>query len=183
MTLEVAVIGLYRIAGSLPALRWPRAGGLLAVAVDLFDLYLMNVLDLGGVPNYQLFDKVADQVYLAVFLIVALRWRGIERNLSIVLYAFRMAGFVAFEVTGERAILLLFPNVFEFWFLFVAALHHARPSLEWGRAPLVAVFAVLVGAKEVQEWALHYARLFDDITFLTALDEIRRTVTGLFGMP
>jgi hypothetical protein len=109
MTLEVVLIALYRIGGSLPVLRWPLAGGLLAIFVDLTDLYWMNVLDLGGVPNHQLFDKVADQVYLATFLIVAIRWTGPERTISIVLYAFRMAGFVLFELTGERAVLLLFP--------------------------------------------------------------------------
>lgn len=181
MTLEVALIALYRVAGSLPTLRWPLAGGLLAIFVDLTDLYWMNVLDLGGVPNYQLFDKLADQVYLAIFLIVALRWSGPERTVSIVLYVFRIAGFVLFELSGERAVLLLFPNLFEFWFLFIAAFHHVQPGFEWTRMRLVAVLVPLLAAKEVQEWALHWARLFDNITFLDALDQIRRWLLGLFG--
>jgi hypothetical protein len=182
MTLEVAVIGLYRIFGSLPALKWPLAGGLLAIFVDLTDLYLMNVLDLGGIPDYQLFDKLADQVYLAVFLVVALRWAGPERSISVVLYAFRLVGFVLFELTGNRAVLLLFPNVFEFWFLFIAAFHHVRPTMSWTRPELAAVLVPLIGAKEVQEWALHWARLFDNITFLEALDQIRRWLLGLVGL-
>jgi hypothetical protein len=85
---------------------------------------------------------------------------------------------VLFELTGERAVLLLFPNVFEFWFLFVAALHHVRPAFEWNRPRLVAILVPLVAAKEVQEWALHWARLFDNITFLEALDQIRRWLVG-----
>ncbi len=181
MTLEVAVIGLYRVAGSLPALRWPLAGGLLAIGVDLTDLYLMNVLDLGGIPDYQLFDKLADQVYLAVFLVVALRWSGPERAISVVLYAFRMVGFVAFELTGVREILLLFPNVFEFWFVLVAALHQLRPTFTWTAARIAPALALLAGAKGVQEWMLHVARLFDNITFVDALDQIRRWVFGFFG--
>ncbi len=48
MTIEVLVIAAVRIAGSLPVLRWPLAGGILAILVDLSDLLLMNVLDLGG---------------------------------------------------------------------------------------------------------------------------------------
>src|SRR5437773_10882361 len=79
---------------------------------------------LGGIPDYQSFDKWADQVYMVCFLVVALRWQGIERSIAIGLYAFRLVGFVAFEMTGARPLLLLFPNVFEFWFLLVAALHH-----------------------------------------------------------
>jgi hypothetical protein len=181
VTLEVVVIGFYRVVGSLPTWKWPLAGGLLAIFVDLTDLYLMNVLDLGGIPDYQLFDKLADQVYLAVFLLVALRWTGPERAISIVLYAFRMVGFVLFELTGDRAVLLLFPNVFEFWFLFIAAFHHFRPPMSWTRAELALVLVPLIGAKEVQEWALHWARLFDNITFLDALEQIRRWLLGLVG--
>ncbi len=183
MTLEVAVIGLYRILGSRPVLRWPFAGGLLAIFVDLTDLYWMNVLDLGGIPDYQTFDKLADQVYLAAFLLVALRWSGPERTISVVLYAFRMVGFLLFEVTGARGILLLFPNVFEFWFLFVAAWHHVRPAMTWSRGQLALVLVPLIGAKEVQEWMLHWARMFDDITFLQALEQIRHWVAGLVGLP
>ncbi len=183
MTLELVLIALYRIVGSLPPLRWPLAGGLLAIFVDLTDLYWMNVLDLGGIPDYQVFDKLADQVYLAVFLIVALRWTGPERRISIVLYVFRIVGFVLFEVSGERAVLLVFPNVFEFWFLFIAALHHVRPAFAWTRPRLIAVLVPLVAFKEVQEWALHCARLFDDVTFLDALDQVRGWLAGLLGRP
>jgi hypothetical protein len=182
VTLEVVVIGLYRIFGSLPTLKWPLAGGLLAIFVDLTDLFWMNVLDLGGIPDYQMFDKLADQVYLAVFLIVALRWTGPERTISVVLYAFRIVGFVLFELSGDRAVLLLFPNVFEFWFLFIAALHHFRPAMAWTRLQLAVVLVPLIGAKEVQEWALHWARLFDNITFLQALEEIHRWLVGLVGL-
>jgi hypothetical protein len=53
VTLEVALIALYRVVGSLPTFRWPLAGGLLAIFVDLTDLFWMDVLDLGGIPDYQ----------------------------------------------------------------------------------------------------------------------------------
>ncbi len=112
---------------------------------------------------------------------MALRWTGPERAVAIALYVFRMVGFVGFELTGERAILLFFPNLFEFWFLFVAAIHHFRP-IAWTAPKLAAVLAPLLVAKEVQEWALHWARLFDNITFLQAMDEIRRWFFGLFGL-
>lgn len=178
MTAEVLVIGAIRILGSLPVLRWPLAGGLLAVAVDLSDLLLRDVLDLGGIPDYQAFDKWIDQVYLGAFLVVALRWAGPERAIAVGLYLFRLVGFVAFEVSGERALLLLFPNVFELWFLAVAAIHRFRPGFAWRPAAIVAVLAVLVVVKEAQEWALHGARLFDGISSLEFLDAVRRWLTG-----
>src|ERR671931_233423 len=152
MTLEVAVIAIVRIAGSLPVLRWPLAGGILAILVDLSDLLLRDTLDLGGIPDYQSFDKWMDQVYMAAFLIVALRWSGVARGIAVALYAFRLIGFVAFEVTGWRPILLLFPNVFEPWFLLVAAVHTFRPGLVWREHVIVAALPVLPRHTEDQAW-------------------------------
>jgi hypothetical protein len=60
VTAEILVIAAIRIAGSLPVLRWPLAGGILAVLVDLSDLLLRDVLDLGGVGDYQALDKWLD---------------------------------------------------------------------------------------------------------------------------
>jgi hypothetical protein len=178
MTPEVLVIGLVRVLGSLPVLRWPLAGGILAILVDLSDLLLRDVLDLGGIPDYQAFDKWADQVYLAAFLIVALRWTGPERTIAVALYAYRLVGFVAFEVTGQRELLLLFPNVFEPWFILVAAVHHFRPETIFRPLPSAIALVVLLATKEIQEWALHGARLFDGISSLDFLEAVRRWLTG-----
>ena len=174
----VLVIGAIRIAGSLPVLRWPLAGGVLAIAVDLSDLLLRDVLDLGGIPDYQAFDKWLDQVYLGAFLVVALRWAGPERAIAVGLYLFRLVGFVAFELSGERALLLLFPNVFELWFVGVAAVHRFRPGFVWRPVVTLAVLAVLFAIKELQEWALHGARLFDSISSLDFIEMVRRWFTG-----
>ena len=38
--------------------------------------------------------------------------------------------------------------------------------------------AGLLAVKEVQEWALHWARLFDGITALEAIERVRRWLTG-----
>lgn len=178
MTPEVIVIGAVRILGSLPVLRWPLAGGVLAILVDLSDLLLRDTLDLGGIPDYQAFDKWADQVYLALFLVVALRWSGPERWIAVALYVFRVVGFVAFEATGDRALLLVFPNVFEPWFLVVAAIHHWRAGFAWRPTTIAAVLVILTALKEVQEWALHGARLFDGISSLEFLDRVRVWLTG-----
>jgi hypothetical protein len=181
ITSEMIAIGAFRVLGSLPVLRWPFAGALLAMLVDLSDLLLMNLLDLGGLGDYQHFDKYLDQVYLLTFLIVALRWRGPARNVSVVLYAYRLVGFVAFELTGERMLLLVFPNLFEPWFVVVAGMRTWRPSFAWSPARVVTVGGVLLLVKEVQEWALHAARLFDSITALDAIRMGWSWLTGLGG--
>jgi hypothetical protein len=177
VTLEVIIVVAIRIAGSLPVLRWPLWGGVLAILVDLGDLLLFDVLDLGGVSDYQALDKWLDQVYLAAFLVVALRWSDPARAIAVALYAFRLVGFVAFELTGERTVLLFFPNVFEFWFLLVAAVGDATVA-RWSPVRLALAGALVVVLKLAHEWALHGARLFDDIGALEAIDLVWRSLTG-----
>jgi hypothetical protein len=177
MTAEILVIAAIRICGSLPVLRWPLAGGILAILVDLSDLLLRDALDLGGVGDYQALDKWLDQVYMAAFLVVALRWEGRARSIAVALYAFRLVGFALFELTGERMLLLAFPNVFELWFLLIAAVGAPRVAA-WSTARVVAVMVGLAAVKEAHEWALHGARLFDGISSLEFLDLVGRRLTG-----
>ena len=134
MTWEMLIIAAVRVLGSLPVLRWPLAGAIIAMLVDLSDLFMMDLIHLGGVKHYQAFDKYLDQVYMLTFLAVALRWQPLPRNIAVALYLHRLVGFVVFEVTESRGLLLLFPNVFEFWFVFVAGLKFFR--LEEGRGKL-----------------------------------------------
>lgn len=162
MTLEQLIIGLVRVGGSLFVLRWAFTGAVIAILVDFSDLFMKNLIDLGGLGDYQSFDKALDLVYMVAFLVVALRWRPLERNVAIVLFAYRMAGVAVFEVTGTRMTLLAFPNVFEFWFLAVTA-----RDLWWPRYVLdprgVAVWLVLLTPlKMAQEITLHGTRWLDN---------------------
>jgi hypothetical protein len=175
----IVIVGIVRILGSLPVLRWPFAGAILAILVDLSDLVLLGLLSPGfHVTDYQAFDKYLDQVYMAAFLIVALRWTGVERTVAVGLYLFRLAGFVAFEVSGERLLLVAFPNLFEVWFLVVAALHARRIAPAWTAWQLGAVLGLALVAKEIQEWAIHGARLFDNLYALDVIGDIWRWVSG-----
>jgi hypothetical protein len=126
MTEEMWLIAAVRLLGALPVLRWVFAGALIAMAVDQSDLFMMNLIQSGGVSDYQTFDKYLDQAYLLAFLAVALRWQGPVRTVAVALYAYRLAGFFAFELTHERDLLLLFPNFFEYWFVLIAGLKYFR---------------------------------------------------------
>lgn len=183
----IALVGAFRIAGSLLVLRWPFWGGVAAVLVDLLDLLLFDLAvrygGWAGFDGYQAFDKVADQVYLAAFLVVAVRdFAPDPRLVALALWLFRFAGFVAFELgLLPREGLFLVPNVFELWFLAVAFTLRYRPAFAWTRGRIAVVLAILLGVKLVQEWALHVARLFDSTTFLDALAAIWRAVTAPFA--
>ena len=161
MTLEELIIGLVRLLGSLPVLRWAFIGSLVAVLVDFSDLFMMNLLDFGGVRNYQLFDKWVDLAYMITFLVVSMRWSGVERRVALGLFGYRLVGLLLFETVGWRGFLLIFPNVFEFWFIFVAGVKWLRPGYTitaWAATKWMVPILIL---KESQEYTLHWWRILD----------------------
>lgn len=178
MTTEEIIISIVRVAGALLVLRWALAGALIAIVVDLSDLFLMNLLDLGGLRDYQALDKWLDLAYMATFLFVALRWAGLSRRVAVLLFSYRIIGVVVFEVVGERWVLLFFPNVFEFWFLFVAAVHRFRPGYKLTLRQSVGWLLVLLALKEFQEYVLHGARWLDQYVAVDLVLDWWRWLTG-----
>jgi hypothetical protein len=177
MTTEMWLILVVRLAGSLPVLRWPLAGAIIAILVDLSDLFIRNLVDLGGVKDYQSFDKWLDQVYMLTFLIVALRWEGAERLVAVLLYAFRLVGFAAFEASGERGILLAFPNLFEAWFLLIAGMQTFHVTWERSRPLVLGAGGALLVLKLLQEYALHVGQWFEGFTAVEAVEAVWRFLT------
>ena len=178
MTTEEQIIAAARIAGALLVLRWALAGSIAAILIDFSDLFMMNLLDLGGVRNYQALDKWLDLAYMATFLWVALRWDGPPRVIAAALFSYRIIGVLAFEFVGDRSVLLFFPNVFEFWFVFVAAVMRFTPQYEltWRRSLLWLI--PLTALKEFQEYALHGARWLDNYVAVDVVADAWRWVTG-----
>jgi hypothetical protein len=172
MTAEMWIIAAARLASALPVLRWPFYGALLAILVDQSDLFMMNLIDLGGVRDYQTFDKYLDQAYLLAFLAVSLRWTGAERNVAVGLYAYRLVGFVAFEVTQSRGLLLFFPNLFEFWFLFVTGRREFGLEERLKGGVLGVILVSMAALKLFQEYAIHHERWLDSFTAVEAVEAV-----------
>lgn len=163
MTLEQLIIAAVRIGGSLPVLRWAFAGALIAIAADLSDLWLMGYISLGGVGDYQSFDKWLDLVYMATFLWVAVaQWDGLHRRIAVALFALRMLGAIAFELTDDRIWLLAFPNVFEFWFVFAAAQLHWWRGYDLTFRRALGWLGACAALKLLHEYILHGWRVLDD---------------------
>ena len=162
MSIEEVIILGARFIGSLPVLRWAFAGALIAILVDFSDLFMMNLIDLGGVRDYQSFDKLADIFYISSFMLVALRWPSMQRNVALVLFVFRIAGIGVFELIGWRGVLLFFPNVFDFWFLLVAGLMRFKPTYQMNSRRLVFWIVALFVLKVIQEYILHWGRWLDN---------------------
>ncbi len=181
MTLEQLIIAAARIAGSLPVLRWAFAGAIIAILVDFSDLFMMNLIQLGGVGDYQAFDKWLDQVYMLAFLWVAVRqWDGPGRTVAIALFIFRAVGFFTFEITGNRWVLFGFPNVFEFWFVAIAAQRHWWPDYEFTTRRIAVWLVVCTALKMAQEWVLHGGKLLDRYRAVDVVVDIWNAVTSIF---
>src|SRR3972149_4204940 len=119
--MEKLIIGAVRVLGALPVLRWAFVGGLVAIAADGSDVFLMNLLDLGGLGDYQHFDKFADQAYLLTFLVVALRWQGPPRSIALGLYASRPINHAHELAPEQRSHPGRDRRPADRWFLFVAS--------------------------------------------------------------
>ncbi len=180
LTTEELVIAIARIAGSLPVLRWAFVGAIIAILVDFSDLFMKNLLDLGGLRDYQSFDKWVDLVYMVTFLIVALRWSGIERRVAIGLFAYRIVGDVVFEIVAWRGVLLFFPNVFEFWFVFVAGRNLFKPAYVLTIRRTVYWLFVLLLLKEAQEYILHWWQVLDRYTAVEIAESWWNVIKGWF---
>lgn len=151
------VVVLLRLTVPLSIFRWPLAGGLASMLIDALDVVLIEMIGLGGFDSYAALDKGLDMYYLSFELIVSLRWEPLAKWTSVALFAYRAVGVVAFEATQTRAFLLVFPNLFENFY--IAYLLLLRFAPKWTLTPprLGALLVVLLIPKLAQEYMLHYA--------------------------
>lgn len=164
-----------RLVAPLTALRWPLAGGVITIAADAIDVVIFQITDFPSI-GYHRFDKLLDTYYLALFVIVAQRWSRVPRIASSALFAFRTIGIAAYEATGARVLLFAFPNVFELFFLFCAAVSRFRPYYEWTPRRAIAWIAVLLVPKMAQEYALHYAKWLDNLSAAEIIEDTARAI-------
>jgi hypothetical protein len=163
---ELIVIGL-RLVVPLSILRWPLGGGLVAMVLDALDVVLVDVFagllgePLGFGSVYPQLDKYLDTYYLTLELVVSRRWpEAVARRGLAILYAWRVIGVIAFEITGIRPLLLVFPNLFENVFLYVLVVRRWFPRLlPRTSGQFVLVSAILLIPKELQEYVLHDAQI------------------------
>ena len=156
-----------RLLLPLTILRWPLAGGLLALFVDAVDVVLVDAIAgfLGQPPEfgpiYAQLDKWLDLYYLGLEVVVARRWvDAVPRRTAYVLFAWRLVGVILFEITVYRPLLVLFPNLFENYFLYVLVARRWFPRFvpRTVNQSLV-VSLVLLIPKEIQEYVLHWEEL------------------------
>lgn len=172
----LAIVLVVRLLAPLAIFRWPLAGALLAIVADTVDVLMFDVFGFPGFIEYHQIDKILDSYYLAIELIVLQQWSTVPRVTASALFAYRMIGVVVFEVTDERAVLLLFPNVFEWFFLLQLWLLRFRPAYILTPQRAAMWTAVLLVPKLAQEYLLHYSRVLDDYVATDVIGDSYRAV-------
>ena len=116
-------------------------------------------------PNYQSYDKAMDVFYLSMAYLSTLRnWESMPAfRIGWFLFFYRLVGALLFELTHLRWLLLVFPNVFEYFFIAYETIRsrwqpvHLLVGWWLSAAALIWVFVKLP-----QEYWLHVAKL--DVT-------------------
>ena len=125
--------------------------------------------------GYQSYDKALDVYYLSIAYLSTLRnWTNqIAFRMAQFLFYYRMVGVVSFELTQWRPILFIFPNTFEYFWLFVEAVRLGWNTSRMGKwTVILAAAGIWIFIKLPQEWWIHIAEL--DMT-----DFIKETLFGV----
>ena len=152
---------LARFVLPLTILRYPLPGVVACLVLDGMDQ--THLSGFGYDPEwYQGYDKAMDVFYLGVAYISTMRnWVNLSAfSVSRFLFFYRQVGVVAFELTQVRAILLIFPNTFEYFFIAYEGIRS-----RWNTVRFQMKFWVLTAAfiwifiKLPQEYWIHIAQL------------------------
>lgn len=159
--LVFVVIVAVRLLVPLSIPRFPLPGVVAALIIDAADQTVFAALD-AEPGNYQQFDKALDIYYLAIAYLSTLRnWTdGIAFRVAQFLWYYRLIGVAAFELSGVRALLLIFPNTFEFFFIFYELVRVCwEPSSLRRKVVVGAAAAIWVFIKLPQEFWIHILQL------------------------
>jgi hypothetical protein len=170
------VVAAARFLLPLTIPRYPLPGIVTSLVLDGADQTIFQAFTNLPLEGYQGYDKALDIYYLTIAYVSTLRnWvNRFALRVSRFLFYWRLAGVALFELTHLRWLLLIFPNAFEYFFIF-----YETYRLRWN--PKRMTRKLLVGAavliwmviKLPQEYWLHIAQA--DTT-----DWIK---TSLFGVP
>lgn len=171
----VWVVILVRFILPLFIPKYPLPAILACLIVDGVDQTVFQQFTTLNLDWYQSYDKALDIFYQVIAYLSTLRnWRSQPAFIigRFLLY-YRLIGVLLFELLDARVLLLVFPNTFEYFFIFYEALRSRWNPLRFDRQYWLKVAAAIwIFIKLPQEWWIHVAQL--DVT-----DTVK---TVLFGV-
>jgi hypothetical protein len=164
-TVVFLLVILGRLGLPLLIPRFPLPAIITCMLLDMVDQTIFQRFTTINLDGYQSYDKALDIYYLSIAYISTLRnWKNMYAfSASKFLLYYRLAGVMLFEMTGIRAILLIFPNTFEYFFIFYHAIALRWNPIKYTKRFIVGSIAFIwIFIKLPQEWWIHIAKL--DVT-------------------
>src|SRR5215213_9025389 len=155
---------LVRLFVPLLVFRFPLPSILASLVIDAADQSVFQRFTSLDLTNYQSYDKALDVYYLTLAYLSTMRnWRhGDAFTVARFLFYYRLVGVAVFElVPGDnRALLLLFANTFEYFFIFYEGVQTRWDTVRQSRRFWVLAAAFIwVFIKLPQEYWIHVAQL------------------------
>ncbi|MFL5722133.1 MAG: hypothetical protein ACJ78H_01975 [Chloroflexota bacterium] len=151
-----------RVLVPLAVFRFPLPAMLASLVIDGLDQTIFQTFTSINLEDYQSYDKALDVYYLSMAYLSMLRnWVSRDAfDIGRFLFYFRLVGTVLFEQTQIRALLLLFPNTFEYFFDTYEAIRTRWDPRRLARNLLIGIAAFIwIVFKLPQEWFIHVAEL------------------------
>ncbi len=167
-------IARFIIPLSIP--RYPLPGIIASLILDAVDQTIFQQFPGLDLKDYQGYDKALDIYYLTIAYVSTLRnWKNyFAFQVSRFLFYWRLVGVALFELTQLRPLLLIFPNTFEYFFIFYEAFRlRWDPNRMSRRTVVIAAATIWIVIKLPQEYWIHIGQI--DTT-----DWIK---SSLFGVP
>ena len=144
LVVMLVVLGL-RLFVPLAIPKYPLPAGILSLVIDGLDKGIFQAFTDMNLDWYQGYDKALDVYYLAIAYLSTMRnWGNLAAfGMSRFLWYYRLVGVLLFEFSQIRAMLLLFPNTFEYFFLFYEGVRTRWNPKRLGVAAVIAAaFAI-----------------------------------------
>jgi hypothetical protein len=163
-----------RLLLPLGIIRYPLPAILACLVLDGVDQTIFQTFTSLSLEGYQGYDKALDIYYLVIAYTATLRnWTNqFAVSVGRFLIYYRLIGVVLFEATQIRALLMVFPNTFEYFFDFYEGVRVRWNPRRMSKALLIGATAFIwIVIKLPQEWWIHVAQL--DMT-----DTIKKVLGG-----
>jgi hypothetical protein len=147
----------FRIFFALFIIPFPLFGGLISATAEFIDLNILMMVEPEAFPVYQYLDKTLDLLYLGLEAYIASTWKNkLVRNTVLVLFFIRFIGTILFYLIKDPIILVIFPNVFEWFFLTTLILMKLKKDEFLTKSSnIVNIVGILLSVKLVHEYYLH----------------------------
>lgn len=142
--------------------RYPLPAIILCLVIDAVDQTIFQTFTTLNLNSYQSYDKALDIYYLSIaYLSTFKNWTNKAAfQISQFLFYYRMFGNALFELTGERLLLFIFPNTFEYFFIFYSVLALKYDMRKFStKFFLVSAAFIWIFIKLPQEYWIHIAKL------------------------